>query len=79
MSTVTRHANTCKIKQIASNRIVEAEVQDFREKEMLVVIVNQSVKLSMRWNGRMYEGRMAAMDFETEGPVVSKTQTGVRG
>lgn len=79
MSTITRHANTCEIKQIATNKVVQAEVQDFREKEMLVVVVNRSVKLSMRWNGSVYEGRMAAMDFESRGPAVSKTQTGIRG
>jgi hypothetical protein len=59
--------------------VVEAVVQDFREKETLNVILNQSVKMSMKWNGRLYEGRMAGMDFTSAGPTVSKTQTGIRG
>jgi hypothetical protein len=59
--------------------VVEAVVQDFREKETLNVILNQSVKMSMKWNGRLYEGRMAGMDFTSTGPTVSKTQTGIRG
>lgn len=79
MSTITRHSNTCTLKQVSSKRIVEAVVQDFREREQLNVVINQSVKISMKWNGKVYEGRMAGMDFESDGPTVSKTQTSLRG
>lgn len=79
MSTITRHSDTCQVKQTASNRLVEAVVQDFREKEMLNVILNKSVKMAMKWNGKCYEGRMAGMDFTSDGPSVSKTQTSSRG
>ena len=33
----------------------------------------------MKWNGSYYEGRSAGMDFESAGPTVSKTYTGLRG
>ena len=79
MSTITRHSNTCDIVNVSKHMVVEAVVQDFREKETLNVILNQSVKMSMKWNGRLYEGRMAGMDFTSTGPTVSKTQTGIRG
>lgn len=79
MNTITRHSDTCTLKQVASKRIVEAVVQDFRERDQLNVVINKSVKISMKWNGRVYEGRMAGMDFESDGPTVSKTQTGIRG
>jgi len=79
MSTITRHSDTCQVKQTSSNRLVEAVVQDFREKEMLNVILNKSVKMAMKWNGKTYEGRMAGMDFTSDGPSVSKTQTSSRG
>lgn len=79
MSTITRHGDTCQVKQTASNRLVEAVVQDFREKEMLNVILNKSVKMAMKWNGKCYEGRMAGMDFTSDGPSVSKTATSSRG
>ena len=52
---------------------------DFKEKEVLNVVLNKSVKMSMKWNGKCYEGRMAGMDFISDGPAVSKTQTGSRG
>jgi hypothetical protein len=79
MSTITRHSDTCQVKQVSSNKLVEAVVQDFNECEMLTVVLNKSVKLSMKWNGRVYEGHMAGMDFISNGPTVSKTQTGIRG
>jgi hypothetical protein len=64
---------------VSSNRNVEAEVMQFNEGRNLTVVMNKSVKLLMNWNGRVYEGRMAGMDFESSGPRISKTQTGVRG
>lgn len=79
MSTITRHSDTCQVKQTASNKLVEAVVHDFREKEMLTVILNKSVKMAMKWNGKVYEGRMAGMDFTSGGPTVSKTSTSSRG
>jgi hypothetical protein len=48
----------------------------FNEGRNLTVVMNKSVKIMMTWNGRMYEGRAAGMDFTSDGPTVSKTQTG---
>ena len=79
MSTVIRHSDTCLVEQVASKRQVEAVVQNFSENELLHVIINKSVKLSMKWNGECYEGRAAGMDFTSNGPSVSKTQTASRG
>lgn len=79
MSVITRHGDTCKVKQADSNKTVEAVIQEFVEHSKLIVILNKSVKLPMKWNGKVYEGRMAGLDFVSDGPVVSKTQTGIRG
>ena len=79
MATILRHSDTCQVKQISSNKLVEAVVHDFNECGMLTVILNKSVKMSMKWNGRTYEGRMAGMDFISNGPTISKTQTASRG
>jgi hypothetical protein len=79
MSTITRHSDSCLVEQVASKRQVEAVVQNFSENELLHVIINKSVKISMKWNGKCYEGRAAGMDFTSAGPSVSKTQTSIRG
>jgi hypothetical protein len=65
--------------QVMSKRTVEAVVQDFEEHVKLNVILNKSVKISMKWNGSTYEGRGAGMDFTSSGPTISRTQTSSRG
>lgn len=79
MSEIIRHGNTCTVKQAASGKIVEAVVHEFKVRDRLTVILNQTVKLPMKWNGRVYEGKMAGLDFVTDGPTVTKTQTSSRG
>jgi hypothetical protein len=79
MSEIIRHAETCQVKMAKSSKMTEAVVQDFQDKVMLNVIVNKAVKISMKWNGKCYEGRSAGMDFESAGPDISKTTTGLRG
>jgi hypothetical protein len=79
MSTISRHSNSCKVTQTSSKRTVDAEVMAFNEGRNLTVVMNKSVKLMMIWNGRQYEGRMAGMDFVSDGPTITKTQTSSRG
>ena len=79
MIEVKRYSDTCDITNVSSNMLVEAVVQDFKENETLHVILNKSVKLALKWNGKIYEGRMAGMDFHSRGPKVSITHTGSRG
>lgn len=79
MNTVTRHSDTCKVTQEGTNKTIIAEVMAFNEGRNLTVVMNKSVKMLMTWNGRLYEGRMAGMDFVTTGPTLTKTQTTSRG
>lgn len=68
MTIKTRYDSHCDVKQDSSGKIVQAEVMAFNEGRNLTVIMNKSVKLLMNWNGRVYEGRMAGMDFVSNGP-----------
>jgi hypothetical protein len=79
MAEIIRHSDTCLIKMAKSSKMTEAVIQDFEDKKILNVVVNKSVKISMKWNGQCYEGRSAGMDFESQGPTVTKTRTGLRG
>ena len=79
MAEITRHSNTCLIKMAKSSKITEAVVESFEDRVKLNVIVNKAVKISMKWNGKCYEGRSTGMDFESAGPTVSRSQTGLRG
>lgn len=79
MGTVTRHSETCEVTQDSTGKSVTAIVMAFNEGRNLTVVMNKSVKLLMNWNGRVYEGRMAGMDFISDGPKLTKTQTTSRG
>ena len=74
-----RYGETCIITETARNKTVEAVVQDFKERDRLTVIVNKAIKLQLKWNGQCYEGRAAGMDFISDGPKVTKSQTSIRG
>lgn len=77
---VSRVGNTCVVQQVGNNnKNVTAEVHEFKEQDKLVVVLNKSVKLPMKWNGKRYEGRMAGIDFVSTGPTVNKTTTSIRG
>jgi hypothetical protein len=73
---ITRVDTKCIVRQANSSKTVESEVHEFKDKEKLVVVLNKSVKLNMVWNGKMYEGKMAGIDFISEGPKVTKTKIG---
>jgi flagellar biosynthesis/type III secretory pathway ATPase len=73
---IVRYGDKCIVKQDKSSKEVEAEVLDFKEQKNLVVVLNKSVKLPMIWNGQLYEGRMAGIDFTSTGPSVNKTKVG---
>lgn len=79
MPTLSRHSDTCTVIQVPANRSTQAVVHEFIENDRLTVILNKSVKIGMKWNGRVYEGRAAGMDFETSGPTITRTQTTLRG
>jgi hypothetical protein len=63
-----RYDDHCGVKNVASGKSVEAEILAFNEGRNLTVVLNKSVKVLMNWNGRAYEGRMAGMDFTSDGP-----------
>ena len=79
MSTMIRHSDTCIIKMAKSSKTVEAVVAQFVPEVALDVVLDKSVKLKLKWNGKCYEGRTAGMDIESAGPAVTYTQTGARG
>lgn len=62
------YKDKCTVKAVGSGKAMEADVIAFNEKRNLTLAVN-TVKLMMTWTGRVYEGRMAGMDFESEGPA----------
>ena len=79
MTDIIRHSETCQVKNLRNSKLVESVVADFTYQKKLNVVINKEIKLNMVWNGRCYEGRAAGMDFESGGPTVQKSTTGIRG
>jgi hypothetical protein len=79
MSEIVRYSDTCVIKMAKSAKETPAVVESFEDRVRLNVVVSKTVKISMKWNGRCYEGRLAGMDFESAGPAITRTTTGIRG
>ena len=73
---IIRYGETCTVKQANSSKTVEAVVFEFKEQKSLIVVLNKSVKLPMTWNGKLYEGKMAGIDFTSAGPSINKTTSG---
>jgi hypothetical protein len=73
---IVRYSETCTVKQANTSKTVEAVVYEFKEQQNLTVVLNKSVKLPMIWNGKLYEGKMAGIDFTSSGPAINKTKIG---
>jgi len=50
----------------------------FREHDHLAVSLEKQLKLEMRWNGHIYEGKMGRLSFTSEGPLVRNVKQGRR-
>jgi len=79
MSNNLRHSNSCNLRAVDSNKELTCEVYEFRPKDRLTVIVNKQVKVTMKWNGNIYEGKMAGLEFVSEGPQFNNIKTSIRG
>lgn len=73
---VIRYGDKCMLIQENTGKEVEAEVFEFKEQSKLTVVVNKNVKVPLVWNGKCYEGKMAGLDFISQGPVVKKSKIG---
>lgn len=67
--------NTAMLTNTKSDVSVEAEVDNFREGQKFDAFVATN-KIPMKWNGKVYVGNMAGMEFTSQGPVVRHIKEG---
>ena len=61
----------CKLTCTSNGITMDADVLSFAEGKFLSVAIAE-MKISMNFNGKLYEGKAAGMDFTTPGPRVTK-------
>ena len=66
-------SDSCDLLCEDNGRRMTGEVLNFKEKHYLTVSVNRQIKLELKWNGKVYCGRMANLSFVTSGPAPAVT------
>lgn len=61
------YEDKCKITCTDKDQVVEAEVMEFRPKQHLTAVLATN-KIHMKYNGRLYVGNAAGMEFTSFGP-----------
>lgn len=67
---------TCKVTCEDNNKVMVADILNFKEHQYLAVSLEKQLKLEMRWNGKIYEGRLGRMSFVSEGPKITEVKQG---
>lgn len=60
--------NKCMVTCTNNDKIVEAEVDNFREKDSMNVFMATN-KIHMKYNGKVYVGNAFGYEFTTPGPA----------
>jgi hypothetical protein len=67
--------DTCEIICEDNGRKMVADVISFSKNKLLTVSVERSLKLSLSWNGKVYEGNMGKLSFVSNGPQSTFVKT----
>ena len=62
------YQDTCEIHNTDNNRTVNAEILDYKKGDTLSVSIDRTIKLILKWNGKVYVGNSAGMEFTSFGP-----------
>jgi hypothetical protein len=68
--------DTCEVICEDNGRKMVADLLSFRENDHLAVSIEKQLKLEMRWNGQIYEGRIGSKTFTSDGPLVRNFKQG---
>lgn len=71
-----RYENICELYCVDTDRTQQAEVLDLQQHRMLTVAIAGN-KIRLQWNPKHghYQGKMAGLDFTTEGPRTYEVRT----
>lgn len=69
-------AEVCSVTCEDNGRTMQADILGFKNHQYLTVSLEKSLKLELRWNGKIYEGRMGKFSFVSVGPKITEVKQG---
>ncbi len=69
--------NKCMVTCTDNDKVAEAEVDNFREKDSLTIFLATN-KIHMKYNGSVYVGNQFGYEFTTPGPEIFHVREGRR-
>ncbi len=66
----------CEILCEDNGRKMVADILAFKEHQYLTVALEKELKLELRWNNKIYEGKMGRLSFTSEGPTIRDFKQG---
>jgi hypothetical protein len=69
-------SDTCEVICEDNGRKMVADILSYREGQYLAVSLEKQLKLELKWNGKIFEGRLGKMSFVSEGPSVQNVKQG---
>lgn len=69
-------SDTCEVICEDNGKKMVADMLSYKEHQFLTVSLEKQLKLEMRWNGNIYEGRLGRMSFVSQGPVIRSVKQG---
>jgi hypothetical protein len=72
----THVGDTCEVVCDDNGKRVQAEILKFQERQTLNVSLQRTIRLEMKWNGKVYEGRSSGLSFSSIGPKITLINDG---
>lgn len=68
--------DTCEVICEDNGRKMVGDIIAFKENQYLTVAIEKELKLELKWNRQIYEGRMGRLSFTSEGPIIRNFKQG---
>ena len=71
-----QYERTCTVSNTKTKKSVEAVVAHFAPEIELSVVLEQTAKINLKYNGLAYTGKFGGMDFTSPGPQYQTIKNG---
>lgn len=68
--------DTCELICEDNGKKFVVDVMSFQHQKFLEISLERSVKIGLKWNGKIYEGFMGGKSFVSDGPTIQNVRNG---